>query len=124
LERLAAGEFIGHEYYYGNWYGIDRAKLQVSLTNGHTVIVMGGNAGITLRDEFPETIFVYLTAPIDQLRARLLSRGEPVDQVEVRLHYEAESWEKPQLFDIVVCNGDGELKNCVKRIVAIVNGEC
>lgn len=121
--RRHAGQFVGVERYNNQWYGLDRAKISGALLNGNTVVVLGGNAGIGLQSEFPETIFIYLTAPITELRRRMLARGELSAEVEQRLAYELDDWEQPQPFDIVVTNLDGQLDHCLGQLVAIIQNE-
>lgn len=121
--RIAAGEFIEHAEYAGNYYGTSRADLERLLETGKTVLkIVEVQGAFTIKAKMPEAFAVFIKPEsLDQLRERLESRpdAKPEDMAKrlARAPYEMDSAEN---FDAVVVNRDGRLDETVDLIAALI----
>ncbi len=115
---IARGEFLEYcEVHDGNLYGTNRCILAELERLGKTLIkdidVDGTEA---LRKIFSDLVTIYLSVPREELKKRLIERGET--EIEKRLsRYDYEESKKHQ-YDFVIQNDD--LDTTVKRIQEII----
>jgi ribose 1,5-bisphosphokinase len=85
------------------------------MSEGTWVMVNGSRAYLEeAKRRFPELTVLYITAPIEVLRARLLSRGRENEQaIEARLNRSQDVALEPQ--DLCVSNG-GSLADSVATL--------
>jgi guanylate kinase len=109
---------------YGNFYGTPRKPVDDALLRGADVILEKDVQGVrTLRDLYPEGVFVFVLPPsMDELRRRILGRGTETD-ADRRRRLESAELEMSDLsgYDYVIINSD--LDRATERLSAIVAGE-
>ena len=124
--RLAQGELLEHAQVYGNWYGVPRAQVREALQCGLDVIVKVDVQGAeTLKGVVPQAVFVFIAPPSpEELEARLRRRHtEDSEALNRRLQAATKEMEYLSIFDYVVVNETGRLKETVRRIQAIITAE-
>jgi ribose 1,5-bisphosphokinase len=106
--------FAMHWFANGLHYGIRHQEL-APMSKGTWVMVNGSRAYLNeAKQRFPELTVLYITAPIQVLRARLLSRGrEDEHAIEARLSRLQDVVLEPQ--DLCVSNG-GSLADSVATL--------
>ena len=106
--------FAMHWFANGLHYGIRHQEL-APMSEGTWVMVNGSRAYLEeAKRRFPELTVLYITAPIEVLRARLLSRGRENEQaIEARLSRSKDVALGPQ--DLYVSNG-GSLADSVAML--------
>lgn len=109
---------------YGNYYGTPREDIERALGEGCSVVIEKDVQGArTLRQEYPEGIFIFILPPsLDELRRRIESRGTE-KEAEMHIRLESARGEIADLgdFDYVIINADVERAR--NRLVAITMGE-
>jgi len=83
--RLAAGEFLEHASYAGNWYGTPRSELERDCRALVLEIELEGARQV--KETLPDAVRVFVEPPsIATLRERLEGRGtESADRIAARL---------------------------------------
>ncbi len=123
--RTAAdeGAFIeSRDFLFGMSYGLPwREAFDPLYTGGAAVgIIDYGNAG-HVRRILPEARLVLVWASPDTLRRRLAQRGTNTEeQIEERLTNAVALASRPEMYDLVVHNEDGELDGAVDAIRALL----
>lgn len=108
---IAAGEFLEHAEYTGNYYGTPKGPIAERLDSGQTVLleieVVGARA---VREVFPAATLIFLLPPsLAVLEARLRERGKDSDAaIARRLERAREEIAAQDEFDIQIVNDDLE----------------
>lgn len=111
VARRERGEFLEWAETYGNLYGSSKIELEKLRSSHDVVFAIVDTKGATAYREFvPDAVLVMLTAPIEQLKARLLRRKQVSDAELARRMAEAEAEMAfaPQCHHTVECY-DGKL---------------
>ena len=109
--RIANNYFIEYEEVHENWYGTPKDKYYEAIENNLTAVKdIDVNGAVAMKQEFGDnTVLVYIEPPsIDELKHRLLTRGDNSDDIIRRLKRVDYELSKKPLFDEVVVNDDLE----------------
>lgn len=109
--RIANDYFIEYEEVHGNWYGTPKDKYYEAIENNMIVVKdIDVNGAVAMKEEFGNhTVLVYIEPPsIDELKHRLLTRGDNSDDIIRRLKRVDYELSKKPLFDEIVVNDDLE----------------
>lgn len=125
--RIANNYFIEYEEVHGNWYGTPKDKYYEAIENNLTVVKdIDVNGALAMKEEFGEhTILVYIEPPsIDELKHRLLTRGDNNDDIIRRLKRVDYELSKKPFFDEVIVNDDLEkaVLKCERVLLKYVKG--
>ena len=120
--KVEAGEFLEHVCYVGNRYGTLREEVERITTGGGVCVLELEIAGaLSVRDAIPNTITIFITAPIEELERRLRAREtESSGEIDERVAVARQQLESMDEFDYVIENRDvetatSELEAIVKR---------
>lgn len=122
--RVDQGELCEHAFVYGNRYGTPRKDIEETLESGVDVVLEKDVQGArSLRDAFPEGIFIFVLPPsVDELQKRIERRGtEGESQKRERLESARGEMADLSLYDYVIINAD--LSRAKDRLLAILAGE-
>lgn len=111
-QKIANGDMLEYEDVHGNWYGSEKSFFYKSIESGKTLLkdidVKGQLSYKRILEGIVPVLSVFLTAPIDVLKERLVGRGETKEGLEKRLgRYDLELSYQPN-FDVVINNLDME----------------
>ncbi len=109
---VAAGDFLEWALVHGNRYGTSRQAIEARLAAGGDVVLeIDWQGALQIRKLFPDAVLVFVLPPSwDELRARLLRRGEDSPEViELRLANAREELAQACHFDFVIINEVFEL---------------
>ncbi|HYQ86034.1 MAG TPA: hypothetical protein VES59_02205 [Bacteroidota bacterium] len=120
FQKLAArGAFLEHKCYkFGMCYGLPLKETSESLDRGNHAVAMInlGNIG-AVRSAVGTTFGVFITASIDTIKERLLSRKTHTpEQIAERLGNAADSTRYLPLYDLVVMNEGRNVSEVVEEI--------
>jgi guanylate kinase len=117
--RLAAGRFLEHAEYAGNWYGTPRSELERDCRALVLEIELQGARQVA--EALPEAVRVFIAPPsLAALRERLEQRGaETPEQIERRLAVAERELGAQDEFAHVVEND--RLDDAVRELVALVD---
>jgi len=111
MERIEKGYFIEYEQIHGNWYGTPKDKYQEAIQKDLIVVKdIDVNGAMSMKEEFGNyTVLIYIEPPsIDELKHRLVTRGDDMDDIIRRLKRVDYELSKKPLFDEWIVNEDLE----------------
>ena len=111
---------------YGHRYGIPREPVRRALQEGKDVIVkIDVQGAATIKKILPQAVFIFLVTPyLEELEQRLKQRStESSEDLALRLKTAGEELQKLSMFDYIVVNRPGEIKQAVADILSIIAAE-
>lgn len=104
---VARGEFFEWAEVHGNLYGTSRRAIEDRLARGEDVVLeIDWQGALQIKQLFPHAVLIFVLPPSwDELRQRLLRRGEDGDEViAVRMDNAREEVAQARHFDYVIIN--------------------
>ena len=102
-----AGDFLEWAHVHGNRYGTSRQAIEARMqAGGDVVLEIDWQGALQIRTLFANAILVFVLPPSwDELRARLIGRGEDTPEViELRLANAREELAQARHFDYLIIN--------------------
>jgi len=126
VRRVERGDFLEHvTYVSGKRYGTLRSEIDRIAAAGHVpVLELETEGAITVKEQEPRAVTIFITAPIPELERRLRERAsESEGEIGERIGLARRQLEQADEFDYVVVNDDvgratGELEEIVQRELA------
>jgi guanylate kinase len=121
--RVAAGEFLEYVVYVsGHCYGTLRSELDRIGAAGHVCILeLETEGALHVREAVPESVTIFVTAPIEELERRLRERAtESAGEIGERIELAKRQLAEQDRFDYVVVNDD--LERAVEELTAVIRG--
>lgn len=104
---VQAHAFLEWAHVHGNRYGTSKATIEERIAKGVDVILeIDFQGAIQIKKIFSNAVLIFILPPSwDELRSRLLRRGEDSPEVvEIRLQNAAEEMAQAHEFDFVIIN--------------------
>ncbi|MBI4175347.1 hypothetical protein HY523_01885 [Candidatus Berkelbacteria bacterium] len=117
-QKIREGKFLEYTRFNDHFYGVPRDALATVLANHNVIMTVERQGMEAIRTAYPqETRAIFVTAPLDQLHARYLARGQSHTEADERIAIAVRD-ELPhqEAYDLVVENRDGELETAVAEI--------
>lgn len=108
---------------YGHFYGTPRQALMDMMEKGLDVLLEIDTQGaMQIKKKFTDGVYIYILPPtIDALRARLIQRGDPPEEIQRRMQKARQEILSYREYDYIVRNED--LKQASQELQAIVHAE-
>ncbi len=122
--RLAAGELLEHvRFPWGQRSGTLRSEIaRITEAGRIPVLELELEGALTVRDEVPGSVTIFVDAPLEELERRLLERAtESAGEIDERLAMAREQQRRAGDFHYVVVNDD--LDRAVIELEDVVRGE-
>ena len=122
--RVHAGQFLEHvTYVSGQRYGTLRSEVDRIAANGRVcVLELETEGALKVKEELPEAITIFVSAPVAELERRLRERAtESAGEIGERLDLAAYQLGQAEQFDHVVEND--RLEHAVDELEEIVRRE-
>lgn len=124
VKMRQSGEIFEHTIRHGTYRGMRKSSFNEIINSGRIAIrdcdILGLHA---IRQEYPDSVLgIFLTAPKDEIKKRLMSRNEPADSMEIRLKDYDIYVENAKYFDYVIENMD--INETIQKILDIIEEEC
>jgi len=122
--RLAAGELLEYvRFPWGQRSGTLRSEIARSAESGRIpVLELELEGALTVRDEVPGSVTIFVDAPLPVLERRLLERAtESAGEIDERLAMARDQKQRAGDFHHVVVNDD--LDRAVAELEVVVRGE-
>ncbi|MBM7855735.1 guanylate kinase [Desulfohalotomaculum tongense] len=123
-QMVAQDQLLEWAKVYDNYYGTPRRWVEEKLVQGEDVLLeIDIQGALQIKKKYPDCILVFIVPPsINELQARLISRGTDCDDViKRRLScVEGELQEIPK-YDFIVVND--KLEEAVNEVKAIITAE-
>ena len=126
LQQIEQNGFLEYAVYNNNFYGTPRRFVEEKLDSGKNVILeIEVQGALQIKKLFPGAIFIFITPEsYNELCARLRSRGtETEDIIENRLAIAKKEAPYALLYDYIIVNRDGCVKQAADEILACVKAE-
>ena len=104
---IASGDFLEWAHVHGNRYGTSRQTIEQRISAGGDVVLeIDWQGALQIKKIFANAILVFVLPPsLEELRARLIRRGEDSPEViELRLNNAREELAQASHFDFVIIN--------------------
>ncbi|MDR1967483.1 MAG: guanylate kinase [Burkholderiaceae bacterium] len=104
---IAAGDFLESASVHGNRYGTSRQAIEQRMAAGGDVVLeIDWQGALQIRARFANAVLIFILPPSwDELRARLMGRGEDSgDTIALRLSNAREELAQARQFDYVIIN--------------------
>src|ERR1035437_10006122 len=123
--KLATGQFLEHVTYAENYYGVERTSLEkVFKEKQGPLLNINLDGASVIRPLYPEARIICLVPrSIDELRKRLVERGDAPQQIEDRLSQaerELSNWTACCHFGVV--NIEGKQHDTIQLVSEIISG--
>ena len=124
-EKIKKGDFYEYDLHHGNYYGTSRELMNEKISQGKIIIkdieVNGTENLIKLLANDTRIVTIFLRVEKEELKRRLIERGDSVQDIEVRLSRLDYEESKLKLYDYVLKND--ELEKTVQTIITIIENE-
>lgn len=121
LRRRATGEIFEQTIRHGTYRGMQKSSFQEILDSGRIAVRDCDKNGLdAIRKTFGDIVTsIFLTAPKEEIRKRLINRNEPADSMEKRLKDYDDYMENSKYFDFVIQNIT--IDDTINQIMDIIN---
>ena len=124
-EKIRQGDFYEYDLHHGNYYGTSRELLNEKMRQGKVIVkdieVNGTENLIKLLAKDTRIVTIFLKVEKEELKRRLIERGDEIADIEVRLNRLEYEESKIKLYDYVLKND--ELEKTVQTIMTIIENE-
>ena len=123
--KIRQGDFYEYDLHHGNYYGTSRELLNEKLSQGKVIIkdieVNGTENLIKMLGNDTRIVTIFLKVEKEELKKRLIDRGDSIPDIEVRLGRLEYEESKIKLYDYVIKNDDFE--KAVQVVTTIIENE-
>lgn len=116
------GEIFESNFYNGAWYGSSKESIQEALAASKNVVMeVEVNGGKAYREQYPTSVLIFITAPLEQIKRQLTGRRQNTHEeilerlATAKTELEAASW-----YDHVIENLPGHPEQAIEQVAAIM----
>ena len=124
-EKIRQGDFYEYDLHHGNYYGTSRELMNEKIRQGKVIVkdieVNGTENLIRLLANDTRIVTIFLKVEKEELKRRLIERGDAIPDIEVRLSRLDYEESKLKLYDYVIKND--EFEKAVQVITTIIENE-
>jgi len=109
VRMVEAGEFLESAEVHGNLYATSQKQIAAALDSGHDVVLeIDWQGAEQVRRAFPDAVGIFILPPsMDELRRRLISRGQdPETVIQQRLAAASDEISHAAEFDYAIINNN------------------
>ena len=121
--RGAAGEFLEQIELHGHQYATSKQEIEKKRSSGcHVVLVIDTRGALSLKKE-PDAVLIFVKAPIEVLKRRLIERGtEDEPTIQRRIQWAERELADESQFQYSIIND--RLDDAFDILASIVVAEC
>ena len=124
-EKIKNGDFYEYDVHHGNYYGTSRELMGNKIKEGKIIVkdieVNGTENLLKILGNDTRIVTIFLKVEKEELKRRLIERGDNIQDIEVRLGRLEYEEDKIKLYDYVIKNDDFE--KTVQVIMTIIENE-
>lgn len=124
-EKIRKGDFYEYDVHHGNYYGTSRELMNEKMKQGKIIVkdieVNGTENLLKLLKSDTRIVTIFLKVEKEELKRRLIERGDNIQDIEVRLSRLDYEESKINLYDYVLKND--EFEKIVQIIMTIIENE-
>ncbi len=116
------GEILEKNFYNGNWYGSSKSEIDNVLKNNKNVLQeIEVNGAMNYRKLYPDAILIFIKADLDDIKNRLISRGQnTAEQIETRLKIARRETKHEKDYDYSVTNPENHPEKAIGKVEKII----
>ena len=122
---IARGELYEYSAHHNHYYGTSKKLLNEKMQNGKIIVkdieVNGTENLLKILGNDTRIVTIFLNVGKEELKRRLIERGDNIQDIEVRLGRLEYEEDKIKLYDYVIKNDDFE--KTVQVIMTIIENE-
>lgn len=123
-QKEKEGFFLEMNEYKENLYGSPKKEILGKLVTGEEIILrVDINGAKRIKEQIPQAVIIFLTAPFKDLWQRMAERGDPESEIEKKLQIARKEMKKALEFDYLVVNKQGKLEEAIEEILKIIDKE-
>ncbi len=125
--KINNSEFYEYNYHHENYYGTSKVVLNESIASGKIIVkdidVNGTGNLLKLLKNDMKIVTIFLKVDKEELRKRLIERGDNLSEEEINLRLERLKFEESKIkeYDYVIKNNN--LEKTVQIIMSIIENE-
>ena len=124
-EKIKNGEFYEYDLHHENYYGTSKKLMNEKIQSGKIIVkdieVNGTENLLKILGNDTRIVTIFLKVGKEELKRRLIERGDNIQDIEVRLGRLEYEEDKIKLYDYVIKNDDFE--KTVQVIMTIIENE-
>ena len=124
-EKINNGEFYEYDLHHENYYGTSKKLMNEKIQSGKIIVkdieVNGTENLLKILGNDTRIVTIFLKVEKEELKRRLIERGDNIQDIEVRLGRLEYEEDKIKLYDYVIKNNDFE--KTVQIIMTIIENE-
>lgn len=124
-DKIRKGDFYEYDVHHGNYYGTSRELMNAKINEGKIIVkdieVNGTENLLKLLGNDTRIVTIFLKVEKEELKRRLIERGDDIQAIEVRLSRLDYEESKINLYDYVLKND--EFEKIVQVIMKIIENE-
>lgn len=116
------GEILETNFYNSNWYGSSKSEIDNAIKDGKNVLKeIEVNGAMRLKKVLPGSILIFIKSPIEDIHARLISRGQNTDkEIEERLNTCKKELTFEKEYDYCITNPEGHPEKAIEEVEKII----
>jgi guanylate kinase len=125
-QMIEENELLEYAVVYNDYKGVPKQQIRDAMASGRDVIMRVDVQGAaTIRKLVPNAIFIFLTTESEEVLVRRLRerKSETAEGLNLRIATARQEMRRVNEFDYCVKNSDGELRQTVQKILAIIETE-
>ena len=105
-KKIAAGDFLEYAVVYDNYYGTSISEIEKKLSAGKDIVMdIDPQGAMQMKEKTNRAVYIFIMPPsIEELRARLKSRNDTNETMELRLRDAAGEIAYKDRYDYVIVN--------------------
>ena len=123
--KIRKNEFYEYDVHHGNYYGTSRELMNEKMSQGKIIVkdieVNGTENLLKILGNDTRIVTIFLKVEKEELKRRLIERGDDIQDIEVRLSRLDYEESKIGLYSYVIKND--ELEKTVQIIMSIIENE-
>ena len=123
--KINNGEFYEYDLHHENYYGTSKKLMNEKIESGKIIVkdieVNGTENLLKILGKDTRIVTIFLKVEKEELKRRLIERGDNIQDIEVRLGRLEYEEDKIKLYDYVIKNDDFE--KTVQVIMTIIENE-
>lgn len=121
-ELKSEGEILESNFFNHNWYGTSKSEIDKAQAEGKTIIKdIDVNGAFAFRKLFNNVKLIFITASLENIKARLIGRGQNSEaEITDRLKIAKQEIALSKDYDFIVENPEGHPEKAVEEIEKII----
>lgn len=106
--------------YSGNYYGLTMQEMESKLSTGDCFFICDVHGMRQMKDLYDNCVSIFIYSEREDIKNRMLARGDNVEAVEKRLNTYEQEIENALYYDYVIVNEEGKIEETIQKLLDII----